>query len=127
MATLTELADLFATDERPAGNLLDAAALVAQAVAATRMYAGYAQLRSHAGLVPQPDISGDTDVSISEWAVIRPLFLLYVERETAIQLEASRSMGVEAFGRGSGEVASEIAQFEAELPKRAFFRPVLTV
>lgn len=127
MAKLTDLAALFANEERPAGNLLDAGALVAQAVAATRMYAGYAQLRSHTGLIPQPAISGETDVSVSEWAVIRPLFLLYVERENAIQLEASRSMGVEAFGRGSGEVASEIAQFEAELPKRAFFRPVLTI
>lgn len=127
MAKLADLAALFANDERPVGNLLDAAALVAQAVAATRMYAGYAQLQSRAGEALQPGINGDTDVSVSEWAVIRPLFLLYVERENAIQLEASRSMGVEAFGRGSGEVASEIAQFEAELPRRAFFRPVLTV
>lgn len=127
MTTISELAIRFATEERPAGNLLDASALIAQAVAATRMYAGYAQLQSRAGDALQPGISGDTDVSISEWAVIRPLFLLYVEREAALQLEASRAMGVEAFGRSSGEVASEIAQFEAELPRRAFFRPVLTV
>ena len=127
MGTLTELAIRFAAEERPASNLLNIPELVAQAAAATRMYAGYAPLRSHAGLEPTPAITGDTEISVSEWAVIRPLFLLYVERETAPQLEASRMFGVESFGRSSGEVAADIQALEQDMPRRAFVQPIITV
>ena len=127
MATLSALSDNFATNERPAGNLLDGPSVLAQALAATRLYAGYAELRAHAGVSPVPEITGDTEISNSEWALIRPLFLLYVERETALQLEASRGLGMDVFGRSSSEVAADIIQFEAELPHRAFFRPIITV
>jgi len=127
MATLAELAAAFANDERPAGNLLDDAAVLAQAVAATRFYAGFAMLRVHDGVATPPNIGGTTTITTSEWALIRPLFLLYVERETAIQLEASRGMGADPFGRSSSEIAAEITQIEAEMPRKAFFHPVVTV
>jgi hypothetical protein len=55
------------------------------------------------------------------------LFLLYVERETALQLEASRGLGLDVFGRSSGEVAGDIAQAEAEMPHRAFCKPIVSV
>jgi hypothetical protein len=127
MTALSALADNFATNERPAGNLLDGPSVLAQAVAAARLYGGYAEIRAHAGVVPAPVISGSTEISNSEWAIIRPLFMLYVERETALQLEASRGLGMDVFGRSSSEVASDIFQFEADLPHRAFFRPIITV
>ena len=124
---LSELATVFTGSERLAGNLLDDASVLAQAVAATRQYAGYAHLVAHDGTVPEPEIYGHTDVTVSEWAIIRPLFLLYVERETALQLEATRVMGADVFGRSSSEVATDIAQMEAELPHRAFYMPIVTV
>lgn len=127
MATLSALADNFATNERPAGNLLDGPSVLAQALAATRLYAGYAELRAHAGVSPAPEITGDTEISNSEWALIRPLFLLYAERETALQLEASRGMGIDPFGRSASEIAAEITQAEADMPHRAFFQPIITV
>ena len=123
MAALHDLAEQFAGTERPAGNLLSSEAILAQAVAATRMYAGYGKLSS----APQGVITGDIDVSVSEWAVIRPLFLLYVERENALQLEASRGLGVDVFGRDSSTIAADITQIEMELPAKAFFRPIVTV
>jgi len=127
MATLAELADTFAKDERPAANLLDDAAVLAQALAATRYYAGFAMLRAHDGIEPVSNIDGTIRITTSEWALIRPLFLLYVERETALQLEASRGMGADPFGRSSSEVAAEITQIEAEMSRKAFFHPVVTV
>lgn len=127
MDTLAELALRFESLERPTGILLDGATVLAQALAAARFYAGYAALSAHAGLLPLPDIAGETEISTSEWAVIRPLFLLYVERETALQLEASRGLGMEAFGRSSSEVANDIQAFEQELPRRAFFQSIITV
>lgn len=123
MPKLSDLAVQFAGTERPAGNLLGEDAILAQAVAATRMYAGYGKLAS----APQGEIDGSTGVSVSEWAVIRPLFLLYVERENALQLEASRGLGVDVYGRDSASIAADIMQIEAELPLKAFWRPIITV
>jgi hypothetical protein len=128
MPTLADLAQKFATQERPAGNLLDDPTVLAQAVAATRFYAGYASIRSREAAVdPVPDIDGTTEISDSEWALIRPLFMLYAERETALQLEASRGMGIDPFGRTASEIAADIVQVEAEMPHRAFCQPILTV
>lgn len=127
MAKLSDLAQTFAMQERPAGNLLDDETVLAQAVAATRFYAGFAALRAHEGAWPVPDIDGDTNITASEWALIRPLFMLYAERETALQLEASRGMGIDPFGRSASEISAEIAQAEADMPHRAFFQPIITV
>lgn len=135
MATLAALADRFATLERPAGNLLDPDSVLAQAMAAASFYAGYAAITSRipapvvfpALPAPVPVISGATEISESEWALIRSLFMLYVERETALQLEASRGLGMDVYGRSTAEVAGDITQMELELPARAFCRTIITV
>lgn len=133
MKTLTDLVAQFDAAERSAGNLLDIAGLEAQAIAATRMYAGYARLISllPTDQTPVPqitlEITGATLVTVSEWAVIRPLFLLYVERESAIQLEASRGMGLDVFGRSTDSIAGDITVMESELPRRAFYFGITSV
>jgi len=128
MATLAELAERFATKERPAGNLLEEEDVLAQALAAARFYAGYAKIRAlDVGDAAPSELDEDTAISDSEWALIRPLFMLYVERETALQLEASRGMGIDPYGRSASEIAAEIAQAEQDMPHRAFFQPILTV
>mgnify|MGYP003450955612 FL=1 len=130
MATLSALAARYATEERPVGNLLDDAQILAQALAAARMYAGFSRIVSQ--IVEPPaiapsDVVATTEISVSEWAVIRPLFLLYVERENAIQLEASRGFGIDPYGRQSSEVASDILQYEEGLPLKAFYQDVTTI
>lgn len=128
MTRLADLAKSFAEDERPAGNLLDDDSVLAQAIAATRFYAGFAALRDHEDKEPpEQSINGDTGITTSEWALVRPLFLLYMERETALQLEASRGMGADPFGRSSSEVAIEITQLESEMPRKAFYQPIITI
>ena len=127
MPTIAALVDVFATEERPACNMLDLPILLAQALAATRRYAGFAKLSAHAPQTAVAPLTDQTELSLSEWAVIRPLFMLYVERETALQLEASRGMGVDVFGRSSGEIAAEITQAEADMPRQAFYQPIITV
>ena len=59
--------------------------------------------------------------------LIRPLFLLYVERETALHLEDTRGLGADVFGRASAEVAGDITALEGDYPRRVFYRPVVTV
>lgn len=112
----------FITEERPAGVILSVPEVTALAISATEFYAGYAEILSIPGVVDE-----NTVLSLSEWAIIRPLFLLYVERETALQLEASRGLGVDVFGRTSSEVAADIALLEAKIPKDAFFQGIRQV
>ena len=130
MATIGELAADFYEKERPVGILVDEGVVTAQAVAAARMYFGYAFIHNGDDPVlpsPFPDITEATDLDPSEWAVIRPLFVLDVERETALQLEASRGLGADPYGRSSSEISSEITQYESQLPQKAFAHPFATV
>jgi hypothetical protein len=122
--TLFDMVNRFALDERVVGNLLSNEQLNALAIAATEFYAGYAMLSQ---AQPSTAISIDTIITLSELALIKRLFLLYVERETALQLEASRGLGVDVFGRSVSEVMSEISLYEAELPRLAFFADISTV
>lgn len=118
---LAELVDEFRRQREAAGGLYLGRDETEQcAVDAARFYAGWRDLedeRSQGGL---HRITADTKVSASEWAIIRPLFLLYVERESALVIEASRVAGVEAVGRASSEVAADIVQAEAALPQLAY-------
>lgn len=126
MSSIKELVETFEQKERPVGTLLDAETLTAQLVAATRFYAGFAVIMARAS-DSTVKIDENLDLSDSEYALIRPLFLLYVERETALQIEASRAMGVDTFGRSAAEVAADIAQAEDSMPRKAFFQPIVTV
>lgn len=125
MAALSSLVERFLVQERGAANILAPSAVTAQAVAAVGYYAGFTELETPPAA--GEEINESTGVSVSEWAEIRPLFLLYVERETALQLEATRSMGAEVFGRSSSEVGMEITQLEADYPRRVFCLPIYTV
>lgn len=118
---LSDLVRRFVEFERGAANILPLEQVSAQAVAAVSFYAGYSTLDD------ESDISGQMDITISEWAEIRPLFVLYVERENALQMEATRSLGADPFGRSSSEAAQDIAQMEADLPRRVFYQPVVTI
>jgi hypothetical protein len=53
--------------------------------------------------------------------------MLYVERENAVYLEASRGMGLDVYGRSVAEITGDITNFEMELPKLAFCRGIVTV
>lgn len=131
---LSERVSDFLTRERPEGVLLSAEQVIGQALAAVRFYRGYARLEEHWARAacdpcqePVPWLDEDVPLTESEWALIRPLFLLYLERETALMLEASRGLGVDVFGRSTSEIANDIALAEQEMAHRAFVFPVITV
>ena len=131
--TLAARVTSFLDTERPAGLMLDTDQVTALAVAAATFHHGFARMES-AWVALEADPEADPDIPIdaetpltdSEWALIRPLFLLYIERETAMMLEASRGLGVDVFGRSTSEVATDITLMEQEMPKRAFLYPALT-
>lgn len=123
---LGTLVSTFVQNERGAAVILSDDQVTALAVAAVRTYAGYADLDSveDTGF---DQISDDTDISVSEWTLIRPLMLLYIERETALQMEATGMQGVSGFGRSSSEVAGEISAFERDLQQWASNEIAFTV
>lgn len=121
--TLADLVQAYASTRRPGWVVLEDEELISLAVAATRFYLGFGDLASVPdGAIPSlADIDEATDVTVSEWATISPLFALYVEKENALRLEASRSTGLESYGRQSSEVQGDITVMENEtLPMRAF-------
>lgn len=72
-------------------------------------------------------IDQDTVLTTGEWGIVSPLFSLYVEKENAIRLEASRGLGVDPYGRSSSEVASSIEVAEAQVIERSFQFAIITV
>jgi hypothetical protein len=122
MAVIANLTATFVLQKQ--GVMLDIGAIGNLAIAATVFCAGYCDLV--AGVVGD-DISLTTDVTTSEWAIIKPLFSLYVEREQGIMLEASRGLGVDVYGRTTSEIQMDIKQMEDEMPKKAFYHPIVSV
>lgn len=118
--------DLFLSEERSLAVLLPDTQVQALAVSAVGFYCGYNDLKS----VPNTeleDIHLGAKISIAEWAVIKPLFLLYVERETALQVEATGMQGVSGYGRGSAEVNADIARLEEAFSTLASCFGIITV
>lgn len=136
MPSITAWVDQY-TEEHPIGNVIDETNLVALVIKAANFYAGFAGLAEHLAIpiddpapsppAQYPAITQNTNLTTSEWALIRPLFILYVEYENAIQIEASRGMGVDPFGRQSSEIAADITNMELEFPRKAFQRDVMTI
>ncbi|WP_085618750.1 MULTISPECIES: hypothetical protein [unclassified Pseudomonas] len=97
---------------------------------ATRFYCGHADLTS--GGIVGASALGDTDaddveVSESELSIIKPLWLLYLERENSTALEASKTQGAEVFGRAVSEVQASIIDYETRLPALAFSEDWVTI
>jgi hypothetical protein len=128
----------------PAGIVLGEEEITRNLKKAVRFYCGYAVLKSappedededdttppfHTDIDATDSIDSDQDfdLSPSEWSIIRPLFDLYVERENATHLEASRSLGVDVFGRTVSEVTQDINLKEQEMPRAAFMEPFFSV
>lgn len=123
---LSDLADDYIASRRPGWLVLEDEEVLAQAVDATRYYLGFGTLAS--GVSDLSDVDGRTDVTASEWVTISPLFRLYVEKENTLRLEASRSAGLEVYGRQASEIQSDITAMETEtLPQRAFAAPMFEV
>lgn len=116
---LGELVAGFVETRRPGWLVLEDEEVLAQAIDATRFYLGFGALESKVASLD--DVDEGTEVTASEWAVISPLFVLMVEKENSLRLEASRAAGLEVYGRQASEIEGDIRQMKDEtLPQRAF-------
>lgn len=129
--SLRELVDTYRAVRIDTGLLLAPGELDDCALSAARFYAACGPVRSLAGsgadaMLPE-HISMATTLTLGEWSLVRPLFVLYVEREQGAMLEASRANGIEFYGRSVAEVAADIKDTEDRMSERAFVRAIVTV
>ncbi|QIB09042.1 hypothetical protein GZ982_30320 (plasmid) [Pseudomonas fluorescens] len=110
--------------ELPIGCVLTSEQVERSLRDATRQYCGCADLKSgqvvNAQALIGADPTQDVDLTAGELSLIRPLWLLYLEKENSMALEASRSQGAELFGRAVAEVQPAIQDYELRLPELAF-------
>lgn len=136
---LSDIVDGF-LDPFPAGLVIDRLIVESCLMKAVRLYAGYASISGlpeqlppngdgiHADIGPDSSVDGqDIDLNQSELAIVMPLFEKYVERQNATNLEASRGMGVDVYGRTVAEVQMDINQLEMDLPQKAFKAEAFTI
>lgn len=123
---IDDIVSQFLAEERSVAVLLPESQVEALAKSAVSFYCGYADLASCPDTT-LTDITNETILTIAEWAVIKPLFLLYIERETALQIEATGMQGVSGYGRNSSEVNSEISNLEREFPQKASSSAAFTI
>lgn len=130
-AKLEALATEYIENSRPIGLVIESEQVVHQAIDALRFYAAYGPVQSISsapGNVPGLEaLTRETQLTNGEWGMVRPLFILYVERENALHLEASESLGVTVYGRRSAEVTQDITIAEELCRFGAFSRPIIAV
>lgn len=125
--TLAALSAEYVTLRTPSGLFIGYPEVLACAIMATRFYAGWAALADTTTLAGPFSITGQTQVTNDEWAVISPLFRLYCDRENAMVIEAAATAGLNPVGKSSSEVSSEILQAETDLPLKAYVEPAWSI
>lgn len=114
----------------PIGCVLDDEQVLRSLRDATRQYCGCAALASGEKVDANALADGegqDVDLSHGELSLIRPLWMLYLERENSMALEASRTQGAELYGRSVAETQVSIEMYEQRLPALAFTSDFVTV
>jgi hypothetical protein len=133
VTTINALAAEYIAKRETGGLFLEQSEVLQCFIDAARKYAAYGYLKSlsvgwyDTGDATLAQISGTTQVTTSEWGVIHRLAELYVERESAMRLEATRGLGADTYARTVSEVTQDITQFETELPRLAFLEPIVSV
>lgn len=143
MQTAQERVDAYFDEQRPVGAIVEQEQGLALLLAAVRKYQAYGDLETHErqradyeaarvldASTPPPvlaPIDGGLPTGASEWGVIEPLWHLYMERERALMVEATRMMGDVSHGRMSSEIQADINLYESDMHIKAFVFPVVTV
>lgn len=142
MQTAQERVDAHYNADIPTRNMLDPEQALALLLAAVRKYKAYGELEHHAqqrqahekALETDPHaqlslapVDKDLPLADSEWGVIEPLWQLYMERERALMVEATRIMGDVSHGRMSSEIQADITLYEGDMHVKAFVYGIVTV
>jgi hypothetical protein len=134
MNTIKELS-LEYLEHNPLTSLMEESDLTAAALRAASYYRAWGNLECFLiqdvfGRATYDDrnlLETDT-LTHSEWAQIKPLFMLYAELAAAQMQEASRGLGLEVYGRSASEIMSDVNREQEELmPLKAFLPMPLSI
>lgn len=130
--TLEELVKEYLATRSPGWLVLGEAEAMSNAIRAARFYAGYGPITALAQSKKKPvpgatfeDIGKNVELTLGEWSIVEPLFVLYLEFENSQRLEASRASGLEPYGRTVAEVQADITLFQQDMHGKAFIQPVV--
>lgn len=112
---------------RTVGNLLEESQVLGCAIRACETYASHAPLKSQGYKASDDFLNQETDITPSEWGLIEPLFLLYVEKEESIYIDATRQFGGDIERRSNSEIQQDINQYLEGLPRKSFMRGVISL
>lgn len=108
-----------------ATSLIDKDGVVGFIKEAAREYGGWAKLKL---IETDAEITADSEITESEWSVIKPLAYLFIEKESALLQEFSRMASHEPSGRSSSEVEQDIVNFRNEYFRQwAFSCPIVSI
>jgi hypothetical protein len=122
---ISEMVGQYRSVRESTGLLLTPEELMECAINAARFYAGYGPLRLLPSTAIEPEAA--TGLTIGELALIRPLFVLYAEREQASMLEASRAANLDFYGRSVSEISADIQAAEDGMSERSFVHRIITI
>lgn len=128
--TIQDLVTEYMTVGDIGGNVVEEQTIRQQLIDAVRFYLAYGDLKQRlAGdvLVEAGDVSDTTELTSSEWGLIKPLFHFYAEKQNSIRLEASRASGLDVYGRAVSEVQADINVMHEELPHKIFSQDIISV
>lgn len=128
--TIQGLVTEYMTVGENGGNVVEESTVTQQLIDAVRFYLAYGDLKQRlAGdlLVEAGDVDESTELTSSEWGLIKPLFNLYAEKQNAMRLEASRANGLDVYGRSVSEAQADINTMHEELPHKIFSQDIISV
>lgn len=129
--TLASLVSEYLVVGETTGNTLSEPIVTQLAIDAVRKYIAYGDLTyllpPNDTVLTIADVSQNTQLSASEWGIIKPLFDLYCEYRNALLLESTRAMGLDVYGRSSSEVKQDIQVYEDDLPHKVFTEDIFTM
>jgi hypothetical protein len=123
---LSDLSTEYLALREASGLMLLDAEVLDCAVRAARQYAAYGDITSAVD-GDATSVEPTTDLTIGEWALVRPLFELYAERENAMRISTASAGGIESFGRTVAEIEGDISAYLSALPERCYDAEIITV
>lgn len=119
---INDLVTRWARNFRPVGNLLEEPIILGCAIRAAETYASHAPLKSQNFQASDQFLNESTDITPSEWGLIEPLFLLYVEKEESVYIDAMKQFGGDIERRTNSEISQDIERYLDGLPRKSFMQ-----
>jgi pyruvate kinase len=127
VGTIAEISERLHTELQLSGYSLLVDDVQDAMIEEARLYAAWATFEEQRFATLTISLNTSLKIDAYEWAFIKPVVLAHCDWLQAQRNEASRSLGVEAFGLSVSEARGNYDQQRDLLPKNAFIAPPFTL